>query len=175
MKKVINAVTGDSRGLPGQPFVALLSSALYTERELVNTLPELIGEAADAELRASLQEHLEETRQHAANVERMFEVFGAEPASERSALMDALKQTHSELRSATPGEMRDLVVAIAAATTEHVEIAMYSALRQMAESIGRSDVARLIDRNLAEEQHALQLAEKAMSELTSQHRSELAH
>jgi ferritin-like metal-binding protein YciE len=174
MKKVIDSLTGGLRELPTEPFGALLSNALYTERTLIDTLPQLIEEAQDPELRTSLEEHLEETRQHAANVERIFEAFGAEPVAERSALMVALKETHGELRSKAPTGTRDLVVAIAAATTEHVEIAMYSALRQIAEAIGTPDVAGLIDENLAQEQHALEQAEKAMAQLASQRRFDLA-
>jgi ferritin-like metal-binding protein YciE len=173
MKKVVNKLTGGPGQIPNQPFPAMLSSLLYTERQLCEMLPKLIIEASDPELKRGLQEHLEQTRQHVANVERMFQAFDARPTAEPSPALDGLERSHVELSAKTPDPLKDLVVASAAAAGEHHEIAMYEALREMAGAVGKREVVALIDQNLDQERHALQVAEQATHRLASAHAGEL--
>ena len=69
---------------PRELFIHELGDILYVERDLASkTLPQLIGEVKDAEFREALENHLEETKQHVANVEKVFEIFdeGLRPRS----------------------------------------------------------------------------------------------
>lgn len=103
------------------------------------------------------------------NVERVFECFGAQPTPGHNPVMDGLTQTHTELRSKTSEDRRDLVVAAAAAATEHAEIATYEALRAMADAQGNSDAVGFIDAMLSQEKHALAVAEQAAQKLSAKH------
>ena len=168
MKKMFNKAVGADREMPAEPFPTLLGAALATEQTLVSTIPQLIEEAHDETLKESLSHHLEETRGHVRNVEQVFGCFGAEPAPGHNPVMDGLTRTHSELRSKTSEDRRDLVVATAAAT-EHAEIATYEALRAMADAQGNTDAVGLIDATLSQERHALELAEQAAQKLSAKH------
>ncbi len=169
MKKVFNKAVGGDPEMPAEPFPTLLGAALATEHTLVSTIPQLIEEAHDQTLKESLSHHLEETREHVRNVERLFECFGAQPSPGHNPVMDGLTQTHSELKSRTSEDRRDLVVATAAAATEHAEIATYEALRAMADAQGNQDAVGLIDSTLSQEKHALELAEHAAQKLSAKH------
>jgi ferritin-like metal-binding protein YciE len=83
--------------------------------------------------------------------------------------MEGLKSAHTELRDKTPQNRRDLVVASAAAATEHAEIAAYDAIRTIADAHGNTDAVELVDRNLAQERHALELAQHAEKQLSVAH------
>ena len=70
---------------PRELFLHELGDILYVERALAKeTLPKLIGEVSDEEFKSGLESHLEQTRQHVANVEKVFELLGEGPRS-RSA------------------------------------------------------------------------------------------
>lgn len=169
MKKLFNKTVGAEREMPAEPFPTLLGAALATEQALVGTIPELIEEAHDQTLKESLSHHLEETRSHVRNVEQVFECFGARPSPGHNPVLDGLTQTHQELRTKTTEDRRDLVVAAAAAATEHAEIATYEALRAMADAQGNADAVGLIDQTLSQEKHALELAEQAAQKLSAKH------
>lgn len=169
MKKVFNKAVGADREMPAEPFPTLLGAALATEQTLVGTIPQLIEEAHDETLKESLSHHLEETREHVHNIEQVFECFGAQPSPGHNPVMDGLTQTHGELRTKTPEDRRDLVVATAAAATEHAEIATYEVLRAMAGAQGNNDAVELIDTTLGQEKHALELAEEAAQKLSAKH------
>jgi hypothetical protein len=75
----------DTRGDLGCPrsqrrascFLHELGDILYVERKLADAvLPKLIQEAQDEEFVAALEEHLEQTRRHVANVEDVFSQLG---------------------------------------------------------------------------------------------------
>lgn len=169
MKKVFNKVVGADREMPGEPFPTLLKAALATEQALVGTIPQLIQEAHDETLKESLSHHLEETRGHVRNVEQVFQCFGAQPSPGHNPILDGLTETHRELTSKTADDRRDLVVATAAAATEHAEIAGYEALRAMADAQGNVEAVGLIDATLGQERHALELAEQATQKLSAKH------
>ena len=64
---------------PRDLFLHELGDVLYAERTLVKTLPKLEKEASDDELAEGFRAHLEETKQHVANVERAFEALARSP------------------------------------------------------------------------------------------------
>lgn len=70
------------------PLSSLLGTALDMERRLAEVLPELISETQDPVLRKELHHHLEETREHATNVEEVFRVFGWQPAPVADLLLE---------------------------------------------------------------------------------------
>ena len=75
-------------------FLHELGDILYVERKLAReTLPKLIDEVNDDEFEAGLKSHLEETRQHVANVEKVFEIFGEEPHEEECVGFEGLKSS----------------------------------------------------------------------------------
>jgi ferritin-like metal-binding protein YciE len=154
---------------PRDLFVHELGDILYVERKLAGeTLPKLIGEVRDEEFTRGLEEHLEQTRQHAANVEQVFELLGEEPHEEECIGFEGLKREHDELAGQSSLALMDLVDAGAAARTENYEIAAYEGLRRMAKGLGEDDAVALLDQNLKQEKDALRGVEKVATRLSKE-------
>jgi ferritin-like metal-binding protein YciE len=109
-------------------------------------MPKMIDDVRNHELRAALEEHLEQTKFHAARVEQAIRDEGAEPLSARSGALAGLLAQHEEQRIPDPG-LRDLHHARGAIRVEHLELGLY-------ESLG------LLDANRKEEEAALKRLRK---------------
>ena len=63
---------------PRDLFLHELGDIMYVEQALsTEVLPKLISEVTDEEFRDALEEHLEQTKRHLTNVEKVFEQLGA--------------------------------------------------------------------------------------------------
>lgn len=154
---------------PRDLFLHELGDILYVERALVDeALPQLIDEVQDEELRQALESHLEETRTHVKNVEKVFEVFGETPTVEPCIGFEGLKKEHAKLVSESSSDLIDMVDLGAAARTENYEIAAYEGLRRMAKALGEDEAVELLDANLAQEKEALRLVEKISTRVSNE-------
>ena len=159
---------------PKDLFLHELADSLYVERDLVSaTLPKLIGEVRDEELRSGLESHLQETRAHVRNVEQVFAQLGEEPQVEECIGFEGLKAEHEKLMSETSAELVDLVDLGAAARTENYEIAAYESLRRMAKGLGEDKAVELLDENLKQEKEALREVEKIATRVSNESAKEL--
>jgi ferritin-like metal-binding protein YciE len=150
-------------------FLHELGDILYVERKLADeVLPKLIGEVSDEEFTAGLESHLKETREHVANVEKVFEIFGEEPHEEECVGFEGLKKEHDQLVEESSRSLIDLVDAGAAARTENYEIAAYEGLRRMAKGLGEDEAVDLLDKNLKQEKDALREVEKVATRLSKE-------
>lgn len=146
-----------------------LGDILYVERELAGTtLPKLIGEVQDAELKAGLEKHLRETRRHVENVEKVFDLLGEPVKAEPCIAFEGLRKEHEKLASETSADLIDLVDLGAAARTENYEIAAYETLRRLAKSIGEDEAVDLLDENLGQEKEALREVEKIATRVSNE-------
>lgn len=160
---------------PRDLFLHELGDILYVERKLTDeVLPKLIGEVQDDELRKSLESHLDETRQHATNVEQVFDSLGEPPQAEECIGFEGLKNEHDQLLADASPQLVDLVDTGAAARTEHYEIAAYEGLIATARSLGASEAVGLLEENLKEEKEALREVESAAKRLTKERAKALA-
>jgi ferritin-like metal-binding protein YciE len=152
---------------PRDLFLASLAQILWVERMLVfEVLPELHRQVQSESLAAAVEEHLAQTRGHVARVEEAFRALGAEPASARSAPGAALADEHREI-SAKIAEPRlaDLFHASAAIRTEHLELAAYDLLLELARALERDDLAEPLARNREEEAETLARLEALAEQL----------
>jgi len=156
---------------PRELFLHELGDVLYVEKTLVKVLPKLASEATDEELRAGFESHLEETEQHVTNIEQVFESIGEKPKAEKCPGMDGIKAEHDEfMKEEKPSaEIADLFLTGAGVRTEHYEIAAYSGLITMAQSMGEQDAVVLLQENLRQEQAALAKLEKAATRLSREY------
>ncbi len=137
---------------PRELFVHELSDAMSAEHITLKMLPELRKEARHPELKQAFEEHERETRQQIQNLEQVFEQLGERPEETTCHAAEGLKREHEALHEEDPTpEVLELGLAAASAKTEHYEIATYTALYQMARSLGEVDVAKLLDENLVQE------------------------
>jgi ferritin-like metal-binding protein YciE len=156
---------GNQRAL----FVHELGDILYVEKKLADeTLPKLIQEVTDEAFTSGLEKHLQQTRKHVANVERVFTLIGERPHEEKCVGFEGLKREHDELTEQVSPALIDLVDAGAAARTENYEIAAYEGLRRMAKGLGEDEAVALLDENLKQEKDALREVEKIATRLSKE-------
>lgn len=137
-----------------------LSVMLTTEREIERTLPTLQKETHDEELGQAFKRHLEETRAHVRNLEQAFQVLGQQPRGTTAPAIKGLAAQHKGFASAAADDVQpdvlDAVNASSAAATEHHEIAGYEGIITLANGLGLSGVAQVLQQNLQEEQRMLE-------------------
>jgi ferritin-like metal-binding protein YciE len=136
-------------------FLHGLKDIYYAENQIVKTLPKLIENASDAELRRGLQQHLKETEHQVERLEQAFHMLDQDPSGTRCYGINGLLNEGDEVMG-NVGDKRVLNAAIigAAQAVEHYEITRYGSLIAWAEEMGRHDVAQLLEKNLAEEKAA---------------------
>ena len=152
---------------PRDLLVNELKAMLYVEqKQAEEVLPELATEVSDSDFEQSLREHIEETKRHVANVERVFELLGEEPKPDKSHAVDGLVAQHDKVaKNIEVAQLRDVFDAGAAAKTEYLEIAAYESLITTAESLGETEIVSLLEENLDEEKAALQQVRKTGEQL----------
>jgi ferritin-like metal-binding protein YciE len=139
------------------------------ERALADeTLPKLIDEVSDEEFQSGLESHLEQTRRHVTNVEKVFEALGENPDVEECIGFEGLKREHDTMIGEASPELVDLIDLGAAARTECYEIAAYESLRRMAKAMGEDKAVELLDRNLKDEKDALRDVQRIATRLSNE-------
>ena len=154
---------------PRDLFLHELGDILYVERKLADeVLPKLIDEVDDSEFKQGLEQHLDQTRQHVRNVEKVFRAAGEEAKAEECIAFEGLKSEHDKMTDESSPDLIDLVDVGAAARTEHYEIAAYEGLRRMAKALGEEEAVELLDANLKEEKETLREVEKIATRLSNE-------
>jgi ferritin-like metal-binding protein YciE len=160
---------------PRELFLHELGDILYVERTLTEkALPKLISEVNDKEFKNGLEKHLQQTRRHVTNVEKVFDSLGEQPRAERCLGFEGLKEEHDSLTEETSPDLIDLVDLGAAARTEHYEIAAYQGLMKMAKALGEDEAVGLLEQNLKQEKETLRVVEKISTRVTKEHAKEFA-
>ncbi len=154
---------------PRELFVHELGDILFVERQLVSeALPKLISEVRDEEFKGALEAHLEQTREHAKNVERVFELLGEEVSAEKCLGFEGLTAEHEKMVEESSPDLIDSVDLGAAARTENYEIAAYEGLRRMAKALGEEKAVELLDTNLKQEKDALRDVERIATRISNE-------
>ena len=130
-------------------------------------LPQVMQEAQSEWLVRPLEEHLVQTRTHAERVEQVFAQLGLDPSSNLSQPLEGLRRQHDDLvPKLTESRLRDIFLAGAAARTEHLELALYGSLVQLAPVVGVD--AKPLEENMKEEKHALDEVVRSVEKLREQ-------
>ena len=137
---------------PEQKIVQYLNEAHATETGLVRVLQEQIAMTPRGRYRTALEEHLRETRSHAARVaaRRRELQEGGDPiaaivgvAQDAVGQVIALAKTPLDLVRGTGGEEKVLKNAKDACASEALEVATYIALEHFARAVGDTATAVL--------------------------------
>lgn len=151
-------------------FTDELKDIYWAEKHLVQALPKMIKGATSEDLKQTITNHLEETKNHATRLESVFESIGEKVAAKKCLAMEGLLNEANELLSDTDKgtEVRDVAIISAAQKVEHYEIASYGTLRTLAATLGYTEAQGLLDDTLAEEKNAdsllTQVAENYVNE-----------
>ena len=129
-----------------------LKDIYSAETQLVKALPKMAKAAESEELRTGFEKHLQQTKEHVARLEQIFEGFDEKPTGKKCVGMECLIKEGSEaIEEDYEGEAKDSLLIGAAQRVEHYEIAAYGTVRAMAEKLGERQAASLLGKTLQEE------------------------
>ena len=134
-----------------------LRYAYDCEQKLVKKgIPDMIDASTSPELRNALQQHLQETQNHVARLERVFGIIGAEPKKEDNDIIDEIHTAAKNMVSNTEdgSVLRDAALIVSGNLVEHYEMAAYGSLLEFARQLGHREAADLLQQTLNEEKAA---------------------
>jgi len=125
------------------------------EKQLIKALPRLAKAASSDELRAALEEHLEETQGHVTRLEQVFELLDEKPRGKHCAGMAGIIEEGSDiLQEDFDGAVMDACIIAAGQRAEHYEIAAYGTAIAWAEALELTEAAQVLTEILEEEKAA---------------------
>lgn len=133
-------------------FVDELKDIYDAERRITKALPKMIKAASSEELATAFEEHLQQTEEHIARLERIFEAMDKQPGRKTcQAMVGLLEEGQSLMEEDATDDVMDAGLIAAAQKVEHYEIATYGCLRDWAQHLGNDDAARILQQTLDEE------------------------
>ena len=146
-----------------------LRYAYDCEKKLVEKgLPSMIENANSPQLKSGLEEHLRETGNQLARLERVFGALGIEPDTKSNEIFDKLSSAAKDsIGNIEASPLRDAALIANGNQVEHYEIALYGTLISFAKSLGLQQAIGPLTETLKEEKMADQklteLAETVMN------------
>jgi ferritin-like metal-binding protein YciE len=171
-KKTAAAVarTPEAESALKELFIDEMKDIYWAEQHLAKALPKMIKGATSEDLKKTISDHLEQTKNHVTRLESAFESIGEKAKPVKCLAMEGLLKEAEELLSETDKgtEVRDVAIISAAQKVEHYEIASYGTLKSLATTLGYVDAADLFGQTLEEEKTAdsllTQVAENYVNE-----------
>jgi ferritin-like metal-binding protein YciE len=128
---------------------------LYSaEQQLVKALPKLAKNAEWQDLSDAFTSHLDETKNHVARLEQIFESMGESPKGKKCAGMEGLVKEGAETIDEYEGSVLDAAMISAAQRVEHYEMAAYGSVCAYSQLLDRSEDLGLLKETLEEEKKA---------------------
>jgi ferritin-like metal-binding protein YciE len=129
---------------------------LYSaEKQLTKALPKMAKGSNNQELAAAFESHLKETENQIKRLDQVAGLLDTEPTGKKCHGMEGLIEEGSEALDEDGDEnVLDLGIAGAASRVEHYEMAGYMSAIALAEQIGQTQVVKLLNESLKEEQAA---------------------
>ena len=133
-------------------YVEQLKDLYSAETQLIKALPKMAKAATAQDLAQGFEEHLEQTKGHAARLEEIFKGLDEKPTGKKCKAMEGLIKEGAETieENASPAAKDALLIA-AAQRVEHYEIAGYGTVKTYANLLGETEAARLLEQTLQEE------------------------
>jgi len=148
-----NAGKGSEDSMLLEFFKDEIKDIYWAEKHIMKALPKMQKAASSAELQQGFADHLQQTTEHAARLEKVFELLGEKAVAKKCDAMDGiLKEGESIIEDTEKGTAtRDVGLILAAQKVEHYEISTYGGLAQLAKTLGKEDIADLLYTTLEEE------------------------
>src|SRR5437764_13449075 len=113
--------------------VAELKDLYNAENQLIKALPKMAKAASNPDLQEAFTTHLEETKEHAERLEKIFETLDESPKGKKCKAMEGLIEEGKEMMGEDDEpEVLDAALISAAQKVEHYEIASYGCVRTYA-------------------------------------------
>jgi ferritin-like metal-binding protein YciE len=133
-------------------YIHQLKDLYSAEKQLIKALPKMAKAATSEKLRAGFEQHLEETKGHAARLEKVLASHKQSTRGPKCKAMEGLIEEGAEMieEEADP-EVKDAGLIIAAQKVEHYEISGYGSAVTFANLIGDKEGAKLLKQTQDEE------------------------
>jgi ferritin-like metal-binding protein YciE len=151
---------------PRDLFIHELSDCMSAEHIILKVLGEMADETGNADARKAMQEHQKETEAQIRNLEKVFDLLGEKPEDTTCHAAEGLREEHDALKEEKPeGNVKELGLLAGASKSEHYEIATYLSLRQMAQDLGETEAAELLNENLQQEKEMARTVQSLAAEI----------
>ncbi len=149
----------DESSLLEEFFVDELKDIYWAEKHLTKVLPKMEKAATTKELKNCFADHLKTTLGHVKRLEEAFDLLGKKAQAKKCEAMAGItKEGEGIIEDTEKGSLtRDVGLIMGAQKVEHYEIATYGGLVQLAKTLGKNDIAKLMAQTLAEEKEADEL------------------
>jgi len=147
--------------------VAYFNDAHALEESLIIMLEKQIGEIADGEVKAKLEEHLTETKRHAELMRLCLDRYGEEPSIGK----DMLGSISSAIAGVGVSLAHDKEVKYihSSYAAEHAEIATYTIIRSLASDAGDAEAVGVCDEILQDEHNMADFLLEQMPTVVAAH------
>ncbi len=133
-------------------FLDELKEIYYAENRLISTFPQMIGKTFSDELTFTLNDHLDETKEHIQRLEKIFEEIGEKAEGKKCEAMEGLiKESNRIMQDFKDSPLIDAALISVIQRIEHYEIVSYDFLITFAEHLGYSNATDLLNVTLNEE------------------------
>jgi ferritin-like metal-binding protein YciE len=133
-------------------YIDELKDVFDAENQIAKALPKMAKAASNEELRAAIEQHLDQTQTQIERLEQIFEELGEKAKGEKcEATKGLLEEAKKMMEEAEDEDVRDAAIIGSAQKVEHYEIAAYGTLRTYAELLGFDEQAELLQETLDEE------------------------
>ena len=133
-------------------YVHELKDLLSAENQLIKALPKMRKAAANRQLAAAFNQHLNQTKLQAKRLEQILKRHDESTRAPKCEGMEGLIKEGDKMASEDgQDDVRDAGLIASAQRVEHYEIAGYGCARTYAQLLGDKQGARLLDTSLREE------------------------
>jgi ferritin-like metal-binding protein YciE len=133
-------------------YIHELKDLYSAEKQIIKALPKMVKAATNKQLAAGFEEHLEQTTEHAARLEKILTSHDESTRGPKCEGMEGLLREGQEMiEEDAEDEVRDAGLIAAAQRVEHYEMAGYGCARTYAELLGDRQGAQLLQTTLTEE------------------------
>jgi ferritin-like metal-binding protein YciE len=148
-------------------FVRELCEIYDAEHRFLEGQVKMVHRATDHELQRSIENHIAQTRQHIADLERLFRELDEAPRRETNeAAQGLMSGAERGIEEAQGDALRDCLIDAAVIKVEHFEIGSYRGLLTGAWLImGQPTAVDLLEANLRQEEETAQIAEQSAETL----------
>jgi ferritin-like metal-binding protein YciE len=138
-------------------YLVELKDLYDAENRIIKALPNMVEAAKSPQLRSALEDHLQETKNQVARLERIFNNLNESPKGQKCKGVIGIIEEADEMIDETedaPPAVCDAALIASAQRVEHYEIAAYGTVRTWAQRLGRTEDAQLLNETLQEEGQA---------------------
>lgn len=133
-------------------YIEQLKDLHSAENQILKALPKMIGKTTHAELKRALQDHEKVTEKQLQRLETIFSELGEKAGGHKCKGMEGLLEEGEEaLTDFEDGDVLDAAIIASAQRVEHYEMAGYGTVRSMANMLGFTKQAELLEQTLKEE------------------------